>query len=274
MTVAAARCLILTPTISSSSSAAAAVLRLPRVARRRPLSCSASPLAVFASMDSPPEGYRTNVGICLADPSLTKAPHPSPPPSPSPLTLSMPHSLADRFSPPADLLRVQDRHPHRVADASGEEPRAAAIRELREETGVRSAEIVAEAPNWLTYDFPADVKDKLNARWGTNWKGQAQKWFLFRLTGGDDEINLMGDGSEKPEFSEWAWMTPKQVIEKVVHLFQLDNNTPTPLFLETGAPTNIVSMSNSQAVDFKKPVYEETLKHFAPYLQSDPAASS
>ncbi|KAE8782639.1 Nudix hydrolase 26, chloroplastic [Hordeum vulgare] len=55
----------------------------------------------------------------------------------------------------------------------GEEPRAAA---MREETGVRYAEIVAEAPNWLTYDFPADVKDKLNARWGTNWKGQAQKW--------------------------------------------------------------------------------------------------
>lgn len=39
--------------------------------------------------------------------------------------------------------------------------------------------------------------------------------FLFRLTGNDDEINLMGDGSEKPEFSEWTWMTPEQVIEKV-----------------------------------------------------------
>ncbi|KAI5009597.1 hypothetical protein ZWY2020_011734 [Hordeum vulgare] len=219
MTVAAARCLILTPTISSSSSAAAAaVLRLPRIARRRPLSCSASPLAVFASMDSPPDGYRTNVGICLADPSLTKI-----------------------FSASRIDIPTAWQMPQGGIDP-GEEPRAAAIRELREETGVRSAEIVAEAPNWLTYDFPADVKDKLNARWGTNWKGQAQKWFLFRLTGGDDEINLMGDGSEKPEFSEWAWMTPKQVIEK--------------------------------AVDFKKPVYEETLKHFAPYLQSDPAASS
>jgi hypothetical protein len=31
---------------------------------------------------------------------------------------------------------------------------------------------------------------------------------------------------------------------------------------------------SEQAVDFKKPVYEEALKHFAPYLQSDPAASS
>lgn len=66
--------------------------------------------------------------------------------------------------------------------------------------------------------------------------------FLFRLTGNDDEINLNGDGSEKPEFGEWTWMTPQEVIEK--------------------------------AVDFKKPVYEEALKHFAPYLQSDPAASS
>ncbi|KAK1626633.1 hypothetical protein QYE76_000948 [Lolium multiflorum] len=253
MTVAAARCLILTPTISSTSSCSA-LLPFPRIARRRrrELSCSASP---FASMDAPPEGYRTNVGICLADPSLTKAPASQPSyfpfiPTPSP---------ADPLSSPAaDFLRVQDRHPQRLADASvdfpgcfvppqggidpGEEPRAAAVRELREETGVTSAEIVAEAPNWLTYDFPADVRDKLNARWGSNWKGQAQKWFLFRLTGSDDEINLMGDGSEKPEFSEWTWMTPKQVIEK--------------------------------AVEFKKPVYEETLKHFAPYLQSDPTTSS
>jgi len=125
---------------------------------------------------------------------------------------------------------------------AGEEPRAAAIRELREETGVTSAEIVAEAPNWLTYDFPPDVREKLNARWGTDWKGQAQKWFLFRFTGNDDEINLNGDGSEKPEFAEWTWMTPKEVIEK--------------------------------AVEFKKPVYEEALKHFALYLQSDPTPSS
>jgi hypothetical protein len=67
--------------------------RLPRrTARARPLrflSCSTSapPLfAAVASMDSPPQGYRTNVGICLADPSLTKAS--APPPSSTILLLS------------------------------------------------------------------------------------------------------------------------------------------------------------------------------------------
>lgn len=116
-----------------------------------------------------------------------------------------------------------------------EDPRSAAIRELREETGVSSAEILAEAPYWLTYDFPPDVREKLRILWGADWKGQAQKWFLFKLTGNDEEINLLGDGTEKPEFGNWSWMSPEQIIDL--------------------------------AVDFKKPVYKEVLAAFAPYLQ-------
>lgn len=39
--------------------------------------------------------------------------------------------------------------------------------------------------------------------------------FLLRFTGKDEEINLSGDGSEKPEFGEWSWMTPQEVIDHV-----------------------------------------------------------
>lgn len=39
--------------------------------------------------------------------------------------------------------------------------------------------------------------------------------FLLKFTGKEDEINLLGDGTEKPEFGEWSWMSPDQVIERV-----------------------------------------------------------
>lgn len=39
--------------------------------------------------------------------------------------------------------------------------------------------------------------------------------FLFKFTGKDEEINLLGDGTEKAEFGEWSWMSPEQVVEFV-----------------------------------------------------------
>ena len=39
--------------------------------------------------------------------------------------------------------------------------------------------------------------------------------FLFRFTGKDEEVNLLGDGTERPEFSEWSWMTPQQLLDLV-----------------------------------------------------------
>ncbi|XP_058109062.1 nudix hydrolase 26, chloroplastic isoform X2 [Magnolia sinica] len=184
------------------------ITKLPLFGRSR-FSKLVSSSTPSSSMETPPEGYRRNVGICLTNPCKNKI------------------FNASRLDIPGAWQMPQG------GVDEGEDPKHAAIRELREETGVASAEVIAEVPYWLTYDFPPDVKEKINSSWGSNWKGQAQKWFLLRLTGNEDEINLLGDGREKAEFGEWSWMTPQQ------------------------------------AVDFKKPIYEEVLKVFAPHLQSD-----
>lgn len=36
-----------------------------------------------------------------------------------------------------------------------------------------------QAPHWLTYDFPPEVREKLKLQWGSDWKGQAQKWQVY-----------------------------------------------------------------------------------------------
>ena len=83
----------------------------------------------------------------------------------------------------------------------GEEPLAAAVRELQEETGVNSVQLLAEAPEWYAYDFPAEIMARTrNGKYG----GQTQRWFAFRFTGEQDEIDLAPKG-HRPEFSEWRW---------------------------------------------------------------------
>lgn len=83
----------------------------------------------------------------------------------------------------------------------GEEPLQAARRELREETGVRSVELLAEAPEWFDYDFPAEI---VSSTRGGRFAGQTQLWFAFRFLGDDGEIDLAPPG-HKPEFDAWRW---------------------------------------------------------------------
>jgi putative (di)nucleoside polyphosphate hydrolase len=123
----------------------------------------------------------------------------------------------------------------------GEDPRAAALRELYEETNVRSASLLAEAPEWYSYDLPAMVAGRA---WKGRYRGQTQKWFAFRFTGPDEEIDIRrpGGGRHRPEFEAWRWESmsrltgliipfKRPVYEKVVaafaHLGAADRS-PTP----------------------------------------------
>lgn len=92
----------------------------------------------------------------------------------------------------------------------GETPLEAAWRELHEETGISNAECLAETKTWLTYDLPPDLAAKL---WKGKYRGQEQKWYAFRFTGKDDEIDISG---EHPEFSAWKWADFRTVPELIV----------------------------------------------------------
>jgi putative (di)nucleoside polyphosphate hydrolase len=92
----------------------------------------------------------------------------------------------------------------------GETPLDAAWRELHEETGVTSAELLAESEGWLSYDLPAELAKTL---WKGKYRGQEQKWYAFRFTGAESEIDIEG---EHPEFSAWKWVDFRQVTELIV----------------------------------------------------------
>jgi len=94
----------------------------------------------------------------------------------------------------------------------GETPREAALRELGEETGVAPGlvEFVAEAPGWVTYDLPPELLGRV---WGGRYRGQKQKWFLYRFTGPDSAIRI---DTSHPEFSTWAWLPPAKLLAEIV----------------------------------------------------------
>ncbi|MBW6400490.1 RNA pyrophosphohydrolase [Roseomonas sp. HJA6] len=83
---------------------------------------------------------------------------------------------------------------------AGEDPAVAVFRELEEEIGTARAEILAEHPDWMTYDLPPELVGKAL---GGKYRGQRQKWYAMRFTGVDGDIRL--DLDPYPEFDAWRW---------------------------------------------------------------------
>lgn len=118
----------------------------------------------------------------------------------------------------------------------GERASDAAFRELKEETGVTSATLVAELPEWLTFELPRDL---LGVALKGRFAGQRLRWFALRFTGDEEEIDLKPRGRSKSEFDDWRWTT----LDELPQL----------------------------AVPFKRPVYEAVARHFAPLARQTAA---
>ena len=118
----------------------------------------------------------------------------------------------------------------------GEIPYQAAIRELQEETGIGATDVefLAEAREWLDYELPPELKGKI---WNGKFRGQRQRWFLFRLLADDDAIDI--DSHETREFRCWNWLPPSSLQELVV--------------------------------PFKRHVYARVFEEFAPWLNMSAA---
>jgi putative (di)nucleoside polyphosphate hydrolase len=85
----------------------------------------------------------------------------------------------------------------------GEEVKEALFRELEEEIGTDDVKIVAEYPEWISYDFPPKIAEKMKP-----YRGQKQKYFLVKLEN-SAKIDI---NTSHPEFSAYKFVGVDEVL--------------------------------------------------------------
>jgi len=107
----------------------------------------------------------------------------------------------------ASRIDVQDawQFPQGGID-KGESPKDALFRELKEEIGTNKVDIVAEYPDWVSYDFPPVVADRM-----APYDGQTQKYFLVKLKKGA-KIDIK---TKHPEFSEYKFVKTEKLNDYI-----------------------------------------------------------
>ncbi len=157
-------------------------------------------------MKSNPKDYRPNVGMMIVNQKKEIF-------------------VGKRIDHPSNFWQM----PQGGIDAQ-EIPSIAALREMEEEVGIKKnkVDLLAESKDWYYYSIPSDLAKTL---WKGKYKGQRQKWFLYKFKGAEKDINIH---TEHPEFSDYKWVTKDFLVPNIV--------------------------------PFKKKIYEKILLEFKDYL--------
>jgi len=157
-------------------------------------------------MKSNPEDYRPNVGMMI-------------------INQKKEIFVGKRIDHPSNFWQM----PQGGIDAQ-EIPSIAALREMEEEVGIKknNVDLLTESKDWYYYSIPSDLAKTL---WKGKYKGQRQKWFLYKFKGTDKDVNIH---TEHPEFSDYKWVTKDFLVPNIV--------------------------------PFKKKIYEKLLLEFKDYL--------
>jgi len=116
----------------------------------------------------------------------------------------------------------------------GEDLEAAARRELEEETGVKSADLIGRTDDWALYDFPPEAMN--NAKAWRGFVGQRQMWFAFRFTGEEAEVDL--EQHDDIEFDAWRWGDLAEAVDLIVPFKRAAYEKVVEAFAPLAGPTS------------------------------------